>query len=150
MYITVESVSKTYGKQVEKIVLFQTENAPVKNPDYDKIVNDLEDEIAALKGELVKAQEAEKKLIEEEIEHLEQQLTRKEDWYWQVDEKEISEYEAQVPSLYISPGPSPDEPWDENNSIAKLLKDYINGALSLEEFIRRADQRVQMDVLEGE
>lgn len=144
-----EAVAAAYS-DTEKIVLYQNENNPVKNPYYDEYVKTTEEELAALTEQVKTLSEEEKPPVLEEIEHFNQLLTEKEDIYWSVNEGTIAAYNGQIPYMYLPTQPSPYNPWDENNNISKLFNDYISGSISLEDFITTANQRIQMGEMENQ
>ncbi|NLB89894.1 MAG: hypothetical protein GX786_01545, partial [Clostridiales bacterium] len=139
----------THYRNEEKVLIYTQENQPIKNPDYDRIVESMEKEIQNYQQQLEKAPEDEKQQLQETIEALQKHLERSnEELYWQVSQKGIDQFEWLLPSIYISTQNLIYNPADQEGNVYKLLSDYVGGAISLDQLISEANRRVQMAAME--
>lgn len=150
---------ETYAQNMTestKIALFPDENEPVISPHSVENIADMQKQIEEQEEALKTAEEAEKKIIEENIKYSEEYIEeyKNSEWYWDIPLESIEEYRSYdnrwgivtYNPLYESQssGISGDE------GMWKIVDDYLNRAIYADEMIKRLDQRIQMVEMERE
>ena len=126
-----ETLITNYEPQ-DQIAMFSDKNEPVQNEGYfDKYRQEKEGELETLKAYLLEAQEE----------------------VWEISPKDIETFNQVLPNICFPTTElfySMDGEGDGADVLWNLENNYINGAISLDEFIKQADQRIEMSSLERE
>ena len=143
-----ESIMNNYRKEKE-IAYYTDVKEPLPFENFEEWVKDWEESLAEDKVKLETAQGVEKKDLEQGIAHGEKLLANKEEHRWEISAQAITNYENMVSSFYI-PKESLLYSQDEDNNIYRLLENYTQGAITLDQFIVEANRRVQMMAIENQ
>ena len=143
-----EEITNTY-QPVQQTTMYQDVNEPIKSEYYEERVKDMEKYIKEYEKQLETAEAEDKKGLEEAIKALTEDLENKDQWYWEVDQKGLDQFNGLLPSFFIKESEILYSGEDEGNLYA-LLQNYVDGAMSLDQFISEANRRVQMAAMENQ
>lgn len=148
-----EIMAENYSPKAQ-ITLFQDVNDPIEDEHYEETLKQKQEELAGLKEKLNVVEEAERAAVQEQITLLEQDLARGEENKWLVSPKAIEKFNRLVPYAFIPLNETFYSAGNEEDggrgTVELLLNDYIEGAISLDNFITEVNRRVQMYALENE
>ncbi|NLB91327.1 MAG: carbohydrate ABC transporter substrate-binding protein [Clostridiales bacterium] len=131
-----------------KTMLYTDQNEPIKSEYYDEYAKGLDKDLADFEAQLEKADEADKRDIQEQIDWIKEAIANKEKQYWDVSQEGLDRYDALIPYIFAGAQNVLYSGEDPDNNVAKLLQDYINGSMSLDQFINEATRRIQMMEME--
>jgi len=137
-------------EQLQHIMMFPDDNDPVPYDYYEDLVEDYETMLADAKVSLETAAPEDVKDIQSSIDIYEDFLAHKEDYYWMASAESIAAYRTFAPLCYTaSPNILSYSGNDEGASeINTLIDRYLDGQLTLDQFITQADQKIRMIQLE--
>ncbi len=144
-----EEMMSTYSPK-EQLYFYPSANHPVKSDEANEGLTALEEELLRLEQLLNTAEEAEKAPLNEQMQILTRQITEQAgEGYWEMSPDDVKEFEWLLPTLYISEKNVTYTPKEDDN-INRLVDDYINNAISLDQLIQEADRRIEMMELESQ
>jgi len=131
-------------------LLYADLNEPLRDPNYDRYVADREADIASLEKQIEEAEtEAEKAELRETVESIRDYMEN----YMKYEEYTVSETalayfrENLLPYIYVMRYNALD---DENAGFRSLISRLQEGQMTLDQFIREADNKLRMIRLENE
>ena len=137
-----------------KYTLFTDMTEPVRNSSYDRMLSSEQEYLDSLKKQLETADEADKQYIEESIKSEEEYIEKTLPQYeYDISAEAIQYYhENVVPKIcirkpsFVSSGSSS----DSNSELRNLVTRYNGGQITLDQFIREADNKMRMMRMEDE
>ncbi len=135
-----------------KYTLFSDMTEPVRNSYYDQMVSNEQEYLNSLKKQLETADAADKQYLEESIkseeEYLEKTLPRYE---FDISAEAIQYYQENVvPKICIQKPSFVTSSSDSNSELTNLVSRYRGGQITLDQFIREADNKMRMMRMEDE
>ena len=133
-------------------------NDPIRGDQNQAALNELKEELDAMRSEYESAPADEKQSLELDIQEEEKTLAYAEENNWDVSPKELEWYRAHDDNIIVSiynwlyPDTTSDE---EDGGITQaaeaeeLMDQYLNGQISLNDMLSGIDRKVQMRRLEG-
>ena len=137
-----------------KYTLFTDMTEPVRNSSYDRMLSSEQEYLDSLKKQLETADEADKQYIEESIKSEEEYIEKTLPQYeFDISAEAIQYYQENVvpkigirkPSFLTSNSSS-----DSNSELTNLVSRYRGGQITLDQFIREADNKMRMMRMEDE
>ena len=135
-----------------KYAFFPDMNEPTVDPHYEEYLKDWQDSLAQAKTSLDTADPSEKKDMENYIEYLQKRIDNPDESRYIVSAANIALYREQVaPYLFVT-GKTVLNTYDKdgNNEFYTQQEMYLDGALTLDQFIKEIDKRVRMMQLEDQ
>ncbi len=137
-----------------KYTLFADMSEPVRNSSYDRMLSSEQEYLESLKKQLETADEADKQYIEESIKSEEEYIEKTLPQYeYEISAEAIQYYkENVVPKIniqkpsFITSGSSS----DSSSELTNLVNRYSGGQITLDQFIREADNKMRMMRMEDE
>ena len=133
---------------IMRITMMPGENEPVLNPYFEETLESYDEQIASLETQLLSAEEVDKQALEATLEEMQgyRDDFEKNNQY-NASEESIAAYREVAGYMVVSTYLGMDS--ETSNEYYEQRNQYINGAITLDEFIRNIDQKLQMIVLEG-
>lgn len=138
---------------ISQISIYQDSNEPIAREGYEEMIEYHKKELERLNKELMTAAEDEKALIEEEILIEQQELDRKDDIHWEISAQAISYYNENISCFILPQGNMilmDAEHGSEESAVSKLLRQYVEGAITLDEYIIQANRRIEIMAFESD
>ena len=134
---------------IMRITMMPGENEPVLNPYFEETLESYDEQIASLETQLANAEEVDKQALEATLEEVKgyRDDFEKNNQY-NASEESIAAYREVAGYMVVSTYLGMDS--ETSNEYYEQRNQYINGAITLDEFIRNIDQKLQMIVLEGQ
>ena len=134
---------------IMRITMMPGENEPVLNPYFEETLESYDEQIASLETQLLNAEEVDKQALEATLEEMQgyRDDFEKNNRY-NASEESIAAYREVAGYMVVSTYLGMDS--ETSNEYYEQRNQYINGAITLDEFIRNIDQKLQMIVLEGQ
>lgn len=145
---------KNYLNNLERtsanITLFPGHNDPVENSYYEKNRQEIQKSIENAQKRLETASEENRAEIEEELKWLNESLESWEEYRYDVTAEQIAQFREEVAPIMHITGQSVFINADASASIEanKLLMQYMEGAIGLDQLVKELDQRVKLMELE--
>ena len=133
-------------------------NEPIRGDQNQTVLNELKEELEAMRNEYESAPADEKQSLELEIQEAEKTLEYADANNWDVSPTELEWYRAHDDNIIVSiyNWLYPDTTSDEEDSgisqaaeAEELMDQYLNGQISLNDMLSGIDRKVQMRRLEG-
>ncbi len=133
---------------IMRITMMPGENEPVLNPYFEETLESYDEQIASLETQLLSAEEVDKQALEATLEEMQgyRDDFEKNNQY-NASEESIAAYREVAGYMVVSTYLGMDS--ETSNEYYEQRNQYIDGAITLDEFIRNIDQKLQMIVLEG-
>ena len=133
---------------IMRITMMPGENEPVLNPYFEETLENYDEQIASLETQLLSAEEVDKQALEATLEEMQgyRDDFEKNNRY-NASEESIAAYREVAGYIVVSTYLDMDS--ETSNEYYEQRNQYIDGAITLDEFIRNIDQKLQMIVLEG-
>ena len=133
---------------IMRITMMPGENEPVLNPYFEETLENYDEQIASLETQLLGAEEVDKQALEATLEEMQgyRDDFEKNNRY-NASEESIAAYREVAGYIVVSTYLGMDS--ETSNEYYEQRNQYIDGAITLDEFIRNIDQKLQMIVLEG-
>lgn len=135
----------------EKLYCYTDENKAVPRNEVSQEVATMAVELERLSQLLETAQEAEKAPIEEQIQVLKGQIEQQGEG-WEVSPQDVALFEWMLPTLFV-----PEENifyaggvQNMESSILRVMENFMDKAISLDEMIAEIDKRIEMMALEDQ
>lgn len=134
------------------VVIYPDTNEPIVNPTFEADKKDWEGYLADFKTQLEKAKPEEQASIKQNIEFYENMLAHADTYRYTVSAEDIAMYREQVAPYLVVTGQTPLKTWDKEgkNEFYSLRDQYMQGALTLDQFVKEMDKRLRMMQLEDE
>ena len=134
------------------VILFPDNNEPVVNPSFEQDKTDWQTTLDDYKSQLVTAKPEDVASIKDTIASYEDLLAQAEDDRYTLSAEDIATYRQQVAPYLVVTGQTPLKTWDKdgNNAFYSLRDQYMQGAITLDQFIKEMDKRLRMMQLEDE
>ena len=131
------------------ITMMPGENEPVLNPYFEETLESYDEQIASLETQLLGVEEVDKQALEATLEEMQgyRDDFEKNNRY-SANEESIAAYREVAGYMVVSTYLGMDS--ETSNEYYEQRNQYIDGAITLDEFIRNFDQKLQMIVLEGQ
>ena len=136
----------------DKHVLFMDETEPVVNPYYDDIVRGEEEYIKSLRETLESCEESEKQEVQSYLDNELAYVERyREQWKYTISPEAIERYLTELaPHMYVSkPTFLTGNADDAMSELNTLIERYNAGQITLDQFIREADNKMFMIRMEN-
>ncbi len=138
---------------IMKLSIYPHETKPIEEEGYQERIENLEGEIEQMEIKREGAQGEEKGAIKEKLEIEQQELARvKQGSRWYVPPEQVAFYQQNLPAFFMPRPNSLYAQWEtreQASNIVKLLTDYADGTLTLDQLISEANRRAQMAAAEG-
>ena len=133
---------------IMRITMMPGENEPVLNPYFEETLESYDEQIASLETQLANAEEVDKQALEATLEEVKgyRDDFEKNNRY-SANEESIAAYREVAGYMVVSTYLGMDS--ETSSEYYEQRNQYIDGAITLDEFIRNIDQKLQMIVLEG-
>ena len=133
---------------IMRITMMPGENEPVLNPYFEETLENYDEQIASLETQLLGAEEVDKQALEATLEEMQgyRDDFEKNNRY-NASEESIAAYREVAGYMVVSTYLGMDS--ETSNEYYEQRNQYIDGAITLYEFIRNIDQKLQMILLEG-
>ncbi|NLO84085.1 MAG: hypothetical protein GX096_01445 [Clostridiales bacterium] len=140
---------KNYGIQ-NSYAFDSTNNQPIENPDYEAMVQEIQNDIDVLEKRLATANPEEKAGIEGTLERSKESLSESDAWKMLVSQDAIKAFrEKASPYFYVTPiTPISDRSGDSAQELSTLKSQYLYKAITLDQYIQEMDNRLTMMRLE--
>lgn len=136
----------------QRYQLDPTLTEPVRQEDFDKVVSDMEENLARMQEQMEAADEVDKPDYQSSIDYYTVWLDEKDKNQWLISQEAIDRYRElgeyiRIPSdsLFLTY----DGDSTANDQLYELVNRYSGGQLTLDAFLRELDQKMKMIVLEG-
>jgi hypothetical protein len=135
---------------IQHILMFPDDNDPLPNDYYETMVEEYETMLADAQASLETAAPEDVKDIQASIDSYEDFLSHKEDYYWTASAESIASYRELTPLCYTAAPNilSYSDDSEGSSEIQTLIDRYLDGQLSMDQFITQADQKIRMIQLE--
>ena len=133
---------------IMRITMMPGENEPVLNPYFEETLENYDEQIASLETQLLGAEEVDKQALEATLEEMQgyRDDFEKNNRY-NASEESIAAYREVAGYMVVATYLGMDS--ETSSEYYEQRNQYIDGAITLDEFIRNIDQKLQMIVLEG-
>ena len=134
------------------IVMYPEDNEPRIAKDYEKNLKALNDELAKQQALLDAAQEDKKAAIRDGMEQIKSQIAEVEANKYSVTAEQITRYREQISDQLAVCQQSVLYSADESgqNELNKLIMQYLDGAVTQDQFLKEMDKRARMMALENQ
>ena len=123
------------------------ENVPIEQMMYADTIGLYREAVAAIKVQLAKADPADRASLESELREREMELKEQEEHRWAFGEEDIAHYREHIaPYLLASTNDLFSSAGEETQT---LRRRYLDGQMTLEQFLREFDRMVSMQMREG-
>ena len=131
-----------------RIHMMPGENEPLPNSYYEEGLKSYDDQIASLQQQLENAEEVDRQALETQLEEIQ---GYREDYeknnQYDASAESIAKYRDSAQYIVVATNIGMDE--ETSSEYYEQRNQYLDGAITLDEFIRNIDQKLQMIVLEG-
>ena len=136
-------------ESTQRVMMFPDENEGVPNPNYERTLKSLQEELDKQKERLKTAKPESVKDIESMIKSYEDSLANKERYYWNINPKDIQRYRQMAEYCFPAVTNLLDYRTKEGTSEIRTLMDrYQQKQMSMDQFIAEADKKIRMILLE--
>lgn len=134
-----------------KINLMPNENAPLRNPDYDRMLSEYTTRRDELKKSIDSAKDGENtSALEQELRDMEQSIEWISGLEWLITEEDIQDYRALHELMRINRGNLFYRAGgDQSQELQTLITRYTDGQMPADQFARELDKKVRMMEMEG-
>ena len=134
------------------ITMFPSHNDPLENKYFDQNLTGWKDQLALDQKQLETAEPEVKANLQSEIDYLNDMITHSDKYRYTVSADSIAFYRAKIEPWLVVTGQSPLESWgkDGTNEFNTLEQQYMEGAISSDQFITEMDKRMRMMQLEDQ
>lgn len=134
------------------ITLFPDNNTALLDPNYEENVKGWKKYLEDSKASLETAPPDQVAGIKQDIEYMQDMVDHAEDYRYLVKEEDIARYRQDVAPYLVVIGQTPLSTWDNegNNEFYSLREQYMQGALTLDAYIKEIDKRMRMIQLEDQ
>ncbi|MEA5013915.1 MAG: extracellular solute-binding protein [Candidatus Limiplasma sp.] len=141
-----------YDKASSNITLFPEHNEPVPNLNFEADVSASKTRLERVQKALESAPPEEKASLEEEEKYLQSWLANAEASRYTVREEAIAEYRENIAPYLYPMSQTPLNTWrnGKENELYTLMRQYKEGAIPLDRFIKEIGNRVRMMELENQ
>ena len=134
---------------IMRIAMMPGENEPVLNSRFEEALKNYDAQIASLEAQLENAEEVDKQALEAELKEMkDSRESYEKDSRYTASEESIAAYREAA--QYMTVGMYMGMDSETASEYYAQQNQYLNGAITLDEFIRNIDQKLQMIVLEGQ
>lgn len=149
-YLTV--YASNLDKTDAAITLYPDNNEPMPDPTYETNRVQWEKDLVDYKANLETATPEQKADFESSIKYIEKMLGDADTYRYSVSPKDIATYRNDVAPYLVVTGQTPLKTWDKdgNNEFYTLRDQYMQGATTLDQFLKEMDKRLRMMQLEDE
>ena len=146
----------TYAKNLDptsaQITLFPANNEPVVNGNFEKDLESWKKSLAESTEQLKTATAEDKANLQANIDYLQGLIDDADTYRYNVTAEEIAAFREKVAPYLIVVGQTPLNTWGEDgtNQFYTLESQYLQGATTLDQFIKEIDKRMRMMQLEDE
>lgn len=131
-----------------RVALMPDENAPVPNPRYEQIMQDMDDAIAGLEKALESAEPAARAEMEGRLAEMKKNREGMADYArYLLNEKAIAAYRALMETSFLQPY---DPMQAGGEDVYALYNRYLQGQIDLDTMIREADAKLRLMRLENQ
>ena len=132
-----------------RIAMMPGENEPVPNSRYEEGLKNYDEQIASLEAQLENAEEVDKQALEAELKEMkDSRESYEKDSRYTASEESIAAYREAA--QYMTVGMYMGMDSETASEYYAQQNQYLNGAITLDEFIRNIDQKLRMIVREGQ
>jgi ABC-type glycerol-3-phosphate transport system substrate-binding protein len=129
----------------QHVMMFPDDNEPVPQPNFDKTLEQWNDELAKAKKQLETAKPEETKDIQTLIEYYEDLIAKKDLYYWQVSAEGIEQYRKVAPLCYVAvPNVLNYQTKEGTSEVMTLVDRYRQKQMNLDQFIAEVDKKIHM------
>ncbi len=148
----VQGYAQCMSATSEKITMFPSNNEPVVNESFDKDLEEWKKSLEQEKAALETSEPEDVSWRNENIEYWEKRIANADDYRYDVSAESIADYRANIAPYLVAMNQTPLNTWDENgqNDLYTQIQQYLDGALTAEQFIKEAGNRLRMMALEDE
>ena len=133
----------------QHVMIFPDDNEPVPTENFEQMVAQWQEELDKQKAKLKNAKPEETKDIETIIQSYEDMLAKKDDYYWSISAEAIARYRELTPMCYTAtPNLLSYNSKDGSSDINTLIERYRQKQMSLDQFVKEADKKIRMILLE--
>lgn len=135
--------------KAQHIMMFPDDNNPIPVQNYDKMVADWQTNLDKQKEVIKTAKPEDVKDIQATIDNLQDLLTNKDKYRWQVSQDGINQYRAIAPLCFTAtPNLINLNANNGDSDISTLITRYLQKQVSLDQFLNDADQKIRMIQME--
>ena len=134
------------------IVIYPGSDEPIVNPTFEADKKDWEASLTDYRAQLGKAKPEEQAGLKQSIAYFEDMIAHADTYRYTVSAEDIAVYREQVAPYLVVTGQTPLKTWDKEgkNEFYTLRDQYMQGATTLDQFIKEMDKRLRMMQLEDE
>lgn len=146
-----EYLAELLAKQDDSLryCLSDRENEPVRDPNYEELLQSWKDELASRQEALESAEAIDRPQIEEEIRSLEELIAYEDRFAWRISPKEIEWYRGHAEQMTVERFDFTNSGDDDSADIYDLRQQMFDGKLSPADFLKELDRQVRMRAMEG-
>jgi len=134
---------------IMRIAMMPGENEPVLNSRFEEALKNYDAQIASLEAQLENAEEVDKQALEAELKEMkDSRESYEKDSRYTASEESIAAYREAA--QYMTVGMYMGMDSETASEYYAQQNQYLNGAITLDEFIRNIDQKLRMIVREGQ
>ena len=132
-----------------RILMCPDQNDPVENPYFEQNVKSWEEEEARLEKQLETCQPEEKKDLETNLEYIRELIAKKDDYRYDINAEAIANYRENIaPKLFVEAENLLNTSDSGAQELQSLQSRYLDHLISADQFIKEADNKVRMMILE--
>ena len=123
-------------------------NEPIRGAQYEQILQEAQTTLENCRKELDTAEPAEKQMLEEQIETMEENVDYWQRQGWEISQESIEWFRAHASDGLVTAPMN----WlysDDNGEAWDTISQYRDGSISADEMLRNIDRKVQMMIMEG-
>lgn len=125
-----------------------TMTQPIRASYYEENKQSMQDYIEDLEKQLAEADEADKQMLEDELNSMKDSLESFEDYSWEISQNGIDWYQQHNEIVILQPY-SMIYSGEDSGEIYNLESQFIEGLITVQEFLKGLDRKVQMMILEN-
>ncbi len=136
----------------EGITLYPDHNDPVVNQSFESDLKGWKDSVETVTKQLETAKPEEKASLQNDLDYLNKLIANADDDRYLVSAKAIEQYRTQIAPWLVVGDQSPLKVWgkDGSNEFSTLENQYMDGAITLDTFVKEMDKRIRMMQLEDQ
>lgn len=123
---------------------------PIRSSYYEEAKKDAEEYLESLKQQIADADEADKQMLQEQLDEQQKYLDNLEDYYWEISAKGVEWYHAHDDLIRMAAYNMMYSGEDSTQEIWNLRSQYAQKQISASEFLQGVDKKLQMMILENQ
>ena len=134
------------------ITMFPDNNEALVNANYESDLADWKKNLAETEEQIKTASAEDQAWMQQNIDYLKGLIEKPDAYRYTVSAEEIAAYRTQIAPYLVITGQTPLNTWDDkgNNDLYTLESQYLQGAVTLDQYIKEIGNRIRMMQLEDQ